>query len=258
MRLENEFTVPVPVPQAWQTLLDVQRIAPCMPGAVVDRVEGDKVAGKLKVKLGPVLVSYSGTARFAEKDERGHRVVLEANGTEVRGSGTASATIQTQLHEQDSVTRVRVVTDLNVTGKAAQLGQGVMGDVAAKLVDQFAGCLAGVVRGEGGTEMAGAAGSPPGTVAQDGAARAAETAAVPSAAGEAPSGTAVAQPQPEALDFLGTVGLPVVKRAAPVLAGVALGLVLGVLVARRPRFVIVPVPAPGQPSARPGRWPERA
>ena len=147
MQLENEFSVPAPVSEVWKTLLDVERIAPCMPGATVERVDGDEVAGRVRVKVGPVTASYAGTARFVTKDEAAHRFVLEGNGRETRGAGTASATVEVSMSEQDAVTRVRVVTSLEVTGKQAQFGRGVMADIAAKLTDQFAACLAERVRG---------------------------------------------------------------------------------------------------------------
>ena len=147
MQLENEFSVPAPVSEVWKTLLDVERIAPCMPGATVERVDGDEVAGRVRVKVGPVTASYAGTARFVTKDEAAHRFVLEGSGRETRGTGTASATVEVSMSEQDADTRVRVVTSLEVTGKQAQFGRGVMADIAAKLTDQFAACLAERVRG---------------------------------------------------------------------------------------------------------------
>ena len=147
MQLENEFSVPAPVSEVWKTLLDVERIAPCMPGATVERVDGDEVAGRVRVKVGPITASYAGTARFVAKDEAAHRFVLEGSGRETRGTGTASATVEVSMTEQDADTRVRVVTSLEVTGKQAQFGRGVMADIAAKLTDQFAACLAERVRG---------------------------------------------------------------------------------------------------------------
>ena len=105
MQLENEFSVPAPVSEVWKTLLDVERIAPCMPGATVERVDGDEVAGRVRVKVGPVTASYAGTARFVTKDEAAHRFVLEGNGRETRGIRTASVTVEVSMSEQDAVTR---------------------------------------------------------------------------------------------------------------------------------------------------------
>src|SRR3954449_5529527 len=141
MNLENEFTVPVPVDEAWQVLLDVERMAPCMPGAALTSVNGDEFTGTVKVKVGPITVTYNGEAKFLSKDDATHRAVIEAKGKESRGSGTAGATVTTQLVGEGSTTKVRVESDLNVTGRPAQFGRGVMAEVAAKLIDQFAKCL---------------------------------------------------------------------------------------------------------------------
>jgi uncharacterized protein len=237
MQLQNEFMVPVPVEQAWQMMLDVERIAPCMPGATVDRVDGDEVAGRVKVKVGPVALSYSGSARFKEKDETAHRLVLEASGRETRGSGTASAVIETRMSERDSGTQVSVVTDLDVTGKPAQFGRGVMADVAGKLTGQFAACLA--ARAQGAATGNGQAGAAAGT----------STTAAPPTADQVQA--APSQPQqPEALDLVGTVGLPLLKRFAPVLAGLVAGLVIGSVLGglrrRRSPCSIIIDPTPGQ------------
>lgn len=110
--------------ELWKTPLDVQRITPCLPGATVDRVEGDEVAGRLRVKVGPIMVSYAGTARFVATDETAHRFVLEANGRETRGSGTAAATGEATMQEEGPSTRVTLLTDLDITGKPAQFGRG--------------------------------------------------------------------------------------------------------------------------------------
>ena len=147
MELENDFTVPVPKAQAWAALMDVERVAPCMPGATFDGYEGDGFKGRVKVKLGPITVTYNGTARFVERDEAGGVAVIEASGKEARGPGTAAATIRARMEDHGDTTRVSVVTDLNVTGKPAQFGRGVMAEVAAKLVGQFADCLASQLAG---------------------------------------------------------------------------------------------------------------
>ena len=100
MELEHSFTIPVPPEQAWGVLLDVEKVAPCMPGATVDSVDGDEIKGRIKVKVGPVALTYAGTARFTEKDEQARKVVLEASGKETRGSGTAAATITSTLERR--------------------------------------------------------------------------------------------------------------------------------------------------------------
>ena len=176
MQLQHAFTVPVPVDEAFRVLRDVQRIAPCMPGATVEEVEGDRFTGRVKVKLGPVQVTYRGEAEFTEIDEAAHSTTLVARGKESRGAGTAQATVRAQLEERGTETHVVVTTDLAITGRPAQFGRGVMADVGEKLIGQFAACLA--------DELAG------------GAARAAEPAGEPAAAAAAAARGAVPAPPP--------------------------------------------------------------
>ncbi len=158
MQLEHSFTVPVPVDDAWQVLLDVPLIAPCMPGAALTEYDGESFTGTVKVKLGPVGLTYKGTGRFAEKDESAHRVVIEASGRESRGSGTAAATVTASLRPDGDATKVEVTTDLNVTGRPAQFGRGMMAEVSGRLIGQFADCLAGKLQG-GGNDGNGGEGS---------------------------------------------------------------------------------------------------
>ena len=150
MELDNSFTVPVPPDRAWEVLLDVERIAPCMPGATVDEFDGEVVTGRIKVKVGPVSLTYRGTAKFTERDPEAHMVVVEASGKEMRGSGTASATVRASLEPEPSgeSTRVSMHTSMNVTGRPAQFGRGVIVEVGAKLVDQFAQNLAKQITGD--------------------------------------------------------------------------------------------------------------
>ncbi len=206
MELKNSFTVPADVETAWNTLLNVESIAPCMPGATLESVNGDEFTGNVKVKLGPVSMTYGGEARFVSKDASAHIAIIEGTGKESRGTGTAKAHVTTELiAESPTTTRVDVTTDLTITGKAAQFGRGVMQEVAGRLVDQFAGNLEQVI----------AAGSAPA------AAPAADGAPTPAAAAPAPV------KQAEALD-LGSVAMgPVLKRAIPVVIGAVV--VIGVL-----------------------------
>lgn len=143
MELEHTFSIPVPVEKAWPVLLDVEQIGPCMPGASIDSVDGDDFTGSVKVKLGPINLTYKGQASFIEKDESKHRAVIDARGRDARGNGTAAAKVTATLIGKGDTTDVKVVTDLNVTGKPAQFGRGVMVDVGNKLIGQFADCLAG-------------------------------------------------------------------------------------------------------------------
>jgi carbon monoxide dehydrogenase subunit G len=149
MDLEHSFIIPVPPEQAWQALLDVEQVAPCMPGATVDSVDGEVISGKIKIKVGPVQMTYAGKARFTEQDEATKTVVLEASGKETRGSGTASATIRSSLQDENGQTRVLVRTTMTVTGRPAQFGRGVMAEVGGRIIGKFATNLAAQLSGEG-------------------------------------------------------------------------------------------------------------
>ena len=174
MELEHSFTVPVPPERAWDVLLDVQRVAPCMPGASLDSVDGDDIKGRIKVKVGPISMTYAGTAHFGERDTDAGVIVLEASGKETRGAGTASATVRSQLQGENGHTKVVVHTSLNVTGRPAQFGRGVMAEVGGKLIGIFADNLAAMLAADG--DASGDAGSAAGTGAGSG------SPAVPSAA----------------------------------------------------------------------------
>ncbi|MEU4667617.1 SRPBCC family protein [Amycolatopsis sp. NPDC023774] len=147
MRLENSFTVDLPPAQAWAVLTDPERVAPCMPGVHLDEVDGDDVRGGLRVKVGPIVAEYSGVARFRERDEAAGMVVVAASGREVRGRGSASATVTLRLAPAPGGTRVDLATDLALTGRLAQFGRGVLGEVTGRLVDEFARALADEVSG---------------------------------------------------------------------------------------------------------------
>ncbi len=148
MELEHSFTVPVPEERAWEVLMDVERVAPCMPGATLDSVDGDVISGRIKVKVGPIAMTYAGTARFTERDPDAHVITLEASGKETRGAGTASAKVRSTLESQNGHTHVVVHTTLNVTGRPAQFGRGVMAEVGGKLIGVFASNLADMLAAE--------------------------------------------------------------------------------------------------------------
>jgi carbon monoxide dehydrogenase subunit G len=189
MELDHSFTVPVPPDQAWDVLLDVERIAPCMPGATVDEVDGDVVNGRIKVKVGPVSLTYKGTAKFIERDPDARVAVVEASGKETRGAGTASATVRASMvpDPSGSGTQVSMHTTMNVTGRPAQFGRGVIVEVGGKLVEQFAANLAQLITGDtGATASAGSGGDAPGGVP------AGTSAAGTSAAGTSGGGTSAA------------------------------------------------------------------
>ena len=158
MELEHSFSVPVPVERAWDVLLDVERVAPCMPGATLDSVADDEITGKIKVKVGPIQMIYAGTAKFTERDEAARVVTLEASGKETRGAGTASASVRSELTADGDATMVTVRTTLNVTGKPAQFGRGVMTEVGGRLIGIFADNLAAMLAAQPTERPADAAG----------------------------------------------------------------------------------------------------
>ncbi len=212
MKLENRFTVPVPRSQALAVLLDVERIAPCMPGATLTSRDGDQFTGTVKVKVGPINLTYGGQAKFVSVDEAAGVVVIEGSGKETRGTGTAKALVTCRLVDKGDTTEVEVDTDLNVTGKPASFGRGVLADVSGKLVDQFAACLAEEIL----------AGTPTPEPEVSGATTAATT-----STGAPPRVVREAEP----INLLETAGSPVLKRLAPVLVG----LLVLLLVVRRLR-----------------------
>ena len=138
-KLLNEFTVNRPIDETWNVLTDVERIAPCMPGAALEEIEGDVFRGVVKVKLGAISTAFKGQANFIERDDAAHRAVLKGEGRDTTGKGNASALITAKLESIDEgTTKCFVETDLHITGKVAQFGRGIMGDVSKKLMNQFA------------------------------------------------------------------------------------------------------------------------
>jgi uncharacterized protein len=163
MELTNEFRVSVPVDEAWSVLTDLERIAPCMPGAELQEVEGDEYRGVVKIKVGPITAQYKGRASFQSLDPGAHKAVLKAEGRDTRGQGNASATVTAELESQGDGTSVRITTDLNVTGKVAQFGRGVLADVSAKLLAQFVSQLeTDVLSGASGSSGSASGSSGPG------------------------------------------------------------------------------------------------
>jgi carbon monoxide dehydrogenase subunit G len=208
MDLQNSFVVPADIETAWKTLLDVEAVAPCMPGATLTSFDGDNFTADVKVKLGPVTMNFAGAGSFAKKDEATHTAVIQASGKEAKGAGTASAVITaTLVSEGPESTRADITTDLTVTGKAAQFGRGVMADVSKKLIGQFADNLSSVI------------------MVRKGAANAA--AAAPEGA-EPPPPVAAPVMNNEALDLGNAALVPVLKRAVPVVIGVVV--VVGIVI----------------------------
>ena len=210
MELNNEFRVAVPAAKTWEVLTDVERVAPCLPGATLLSVDGDEFTGAVKVKVGPITVSYKGDAAFLEKDASAQRVVLKANGKETRGNGNAAAVVTAQLKDEGDATSVVITTDLTISGKAAQFGRGVLADVAGSLIAQFAKSLE--------ADMLGGAPAPAAT----------------ESVGAAPQTTAAAAAGPgDSVDLLKVVAVPMAKRAAPAVAALVAGGVIGFLLGRR-------------------------
>ena len=235
MEMDHSFTVPVPPEQAWDVLLDVERIAPCMPGATVEEFDGEVVTGRIKIKVVPVSLTYRGTAKFTERDPEAHVVVIEASGKETRGAGTASATVRASLEPESSgqATKVTIHTTMNVTGRPAQFGRGVMVEVGGKLVEKFADNLAQLISpgaavaddaaaaGEGSTD--GASADPP-ALAETGPGSTQPSTIIPAAStASAPA----AQPNEDSINLVRLVGPSILKRAIPVVIGAAAMALLG-------------------------------
>jgi uncharacterized protein len=264
MELDHSFTVPVPPDRAWEVLLDVERIAPCMPGATVEEFDGEVVTGRIKVKVGPVSLTYRGTAKFTERDPDARVVVVDASGKETRGAGTASAAVRASLEPSGEGTQVSIHTTMNVTGRPAQFGRGVIAEVGGKLVEKFAENLAQMISdggvapdgadasaevaaaevaaadagtAEAGTAEAGTAEA--GSVESAGDGSAVNGSAVATDAGPGPTESAAAAPAPvrtatvppagkdeDSINLIRLVGPAVLKRVLPVVVGiVALALV---------------------------------
>jgi carbon monoxide dehydrogenase subunit G len=227
IELDNSFTVPVPPERAWDVLLDVERIAPCMPGASVTSVEGDEIAGQVKVKLGPLSLSYKGTAKFTDKDAENRTIAIQASGKETRGAGTASATVQAALKpgDADGSTLVSIHTSLNVTGRPAQFGRSLLPEVSGKLIGQFATNLEALIEQDGAS---GTDATPAADTAASGDAASSETTAAPegttsagSSSAPVPTTQAKLPQQEESLNLIKLVGGPILKRVIPVAAAAA-------------------------------------
>jgi len=228
MELTNDFRVAVPPTTAWSVLTDVERIAPCMPGAQLQEVEGDEYRGVVKVKVGPITAQYKGAASFVERDDKNLKAVLKAEGRDTRGQGNASATITATLAADGDGTRVTVVTDLHVTGKVAQFGRGVMADVSSKLLGQFVECLETTVLAAPSAGDATTAPAPT-DAAQD--EMPAVAAPPPPEASTGPR--KIDSPEAKPVDLVDAAGGSVAKRAAPVLAVIAVLWLVRVLLKRR-------------------------
>ncbi|ADP80773.1 SRPBCC family protein [Pseudofrankia inefficax] len=257
MELTNEFRVEASPATTWAVLTDLERIAPCMPGAQLLEVAGDEYRGAVKVKVGPVVAQYKGTATFLSLDETAHKAVLKADGRETRGQGNASATVTVTLSPDGTGTRATVLTDLHITGKVAQFGRGVIADVSSNLIGKFVESLessilsdaelprfeaqipaAPAARVEQPAPSAAArppAPAEPGAVTEmlEGTRGGVTSTASPTVLATAPGAVrTIDGAEPEPVDLLGAAGAPVLKRLAPVLA-VAAAVVAFLVILRR-------------------------
>ena len=206
MNIQDEFGVDVPVDEAWRVLTDVERIAPCMPGAQLQEVDGDEFRGIVKVKVGPITAQYKGKAQFIEKDDANHRAVIRADGRDTRGQGNASATVTAVLVPDATGTHVTIDSDVTITGKVAQFGRGVIADVSSKLLAQFVDNLErDVLSGSDAASATPAASTQP-------------------AASEGPR--TIDAPEADPVDLLRTAGAPVLKRLVPVLIIIVVAVVV--------------------------------
>ncbi len=233
-QLVNEFTVNRPIDEAWPLITDVERIAPCLPGAELQEIEGETYRGVVKIKLGAISSQFKGEANFIERDDEGHRVVIKAAGRDTGGRGNASAEITAQAESlSPTSTRVIVETDLHITGKVAQFGRGIMGDVSSKIMGQFADNLNEMLDQEG----------VPSSANEDQASDSnVEAEPEPTGHGEAgqeiddaddaaPQVRKIDGPAKDPIDLMAVGGTSVVKRAAPAL----LALLILLLILRRRR-----------------------
>jgi uncharacterized protein len=232
MKLENEFSVAAPLEQTWATLLDIPRVAGCLPGATLESDGADGVfRGRMRMKLGPMTVGYEGTAQMGEVDEDEHTATIDVRAKEVKGQGSASARIRNQLRGGDGVTHVSVLTDLNITGRPAQFGRGIMEDVATRMLADFAKRLEAEVSlpaANGGSSHPDAGISPSGEPPTEQPS--------PASAQETDEG----REEPPVLDLGGVIAAPLAKRGA-IAAVVLLVLILLGLRHRRPRGLTVTV-----------------
>ncbi len=228
MELEHRFEVPVGVEKAWTALLDMEQVGPCFPGAILDHVDGDDFSGSVKIKLGPIRMTYKGHARIVEKDEVAHRAKIEATGNAGGSTSTAAMLVTaTATALTPNRTQVDLRTTLSLTGRPAQFGRGVMVDVGNKLIGQFADCVSTKLSGQeaGGATLVDV--TNPDEVAAD---YVTAPAAAPAAAGTA-GGRAAAGGE---LDLWSATATPILKRVLPILAGIIALVLLRKLFKRHP------------------------
>lgn len=226
MEFTNEFTIPLGIDEAFAVLTDLEKVAPCMPGATLTEVEGTTYGGRMKVKVGPMSLTYEGTATLQDEDATNHTARIEAAGREKRGAGTAAADVSAHLVEKDGQTVVTVVTDINITGKPASFGRGVMADVGAKIVDRFAANLQDMLEEDDASPADEADAAEVSTAGPTSSA----TGTVPATsdgtdAASGPRKIAYQAPRDDALDLVAVASEATIKRLAPVIGAAVLVLV---------------------------------
>ncbi|MFZ5870914.1 MAG: SRPBCC family protein [Actinomycetota bacterium] len=232
MELQHTFTVPLPVPEAWEAFNELERIAPCFPGAQITSVDGDDFTGVAKVKVGPISLQYTGSGRFVERDAAAYVAVIEASGKDKRGNGTAAAIVTARLEPEGDGTRCTVDTDLKITGRPAQFGRGVISDVGDKLLGQFAACLGETL---GRPEPAHVESPVEETEAEVAAAEAHEAPPAPATPPPRPLAPPVARRVAEEIDLGAVVGPAVARRYGPTLLACLLTALVTWWLARRRR-----------------------
>lgn len=221
MELVNKFSVNVPIEQAWALLTDVEKIAPCLPGAALEEIDGDEFRGSVKVKVGPITAAYKGKASFIELNKETHTAVLRAEGRDTKGQGNASATVTAQLDGDENSTNVSVTTNLAITGKVASFGRGVLADVSNKLLSQFVVSLEALVENDG-KEVPSAE-----PQSSDPAASEAKEAVSSNDDEKPPTIKKTFAPTETApVDLLGVAGSPIIKRVVPAAVGSLLFLIM--------------------------------
>lgn len=241
MNIEDEFRVEVPIEEAWRVLLDIERIAPCLPGAQLQEIEGDTYRGVVKVKVGPITAQYRGSATLESVDEETHTAVIVASGRDTRGAGHASATVHLSLAADGGATKVTVSTELAITGKVAQFGRGVLVDVSAKLLGQFVENLERDVLSSPADSEATA--SAPSTSAEPASSRSAPDGAsndedAPASVSPQPPGAPsgvrmIDAPEAEPVDLLAVSGASVGRRLVPLVVGAVVVVLVLVGIRRR-------------------------
>ena len=225
MRIENDMHVSASMAEAWVLLTDIAAIAPCLPGAKLIGQEGDTYEGTMKVKVGPIVAEYSGTATVVEMNEADRTVKLTATGRDKRGAGNASADIFASMVEADGGTTVSIATDLKVAGKVAQFGRGAMADISKKLLGQFAECIEAKLQQADAVDEA--------VIEPETVPAPNDEAEAPATEPESPAAELTAasgDDDDDALDLMGVAGIALAKRLIPTVGGVVAAIIIYLIV----------------------------